>query len=101
MSQRPVSSRASAIDAVNLELMAEKAEALGRSALKAETALRQLAALGAGEGPPAERADLLKAAATAVWFFFIQREVCGFRDQRPVIAQYAIPREILTRLGAF
>ena len=43
---------------------------------------------------------MLKAAADAVWCFFVQREVLGLRDRAAVIAQYDIPREVLARLGA-
>ena len=59
-----------------------------------------LAALKAFDGPDEDRAPLVKEAATAVWYYFIQREACGIRDQRPAIAHYAIPREVLMRLGA-
>ena len=40
------------------------------------------------------------AAATAVWYYFIQREACGIRNQKPAIEHYGIPREVLMRLGA-
>ena len=46
------------------------------------------------------REALLKAAAEAVWALFIQREACGMRDQKPVIADLGIPRAVLVRLGA-
>jgi hypothetical protein len=32
--------------------------------------------------------------------FFVQREVLGLRDRNAIIAAYAIPREVLARLGA-
>jgi len=35
-----------------------------------------------------------------VWSFFIQREACGLKDQRQVIADLAIPRAVLVRIGA-
>jgi hypothetical protein len=35
-----------------------------------------------------------------VWCFFIQRELCGFRDHRSITAELKIPREVLGRLGA-
>jgi hypothetical protein len=35
-----------------------------------------------------------------VWKYFIQRELCGLRDQRDVIREYRIPNEVLMRLGA-
>ena len=47
-----------------------------------------------GEG----RAEWLTAAADAVWCFLVQREVLGLRERAQIIAQYAIPREILNRI---
>jgi hypothetical protein len=82
---------------LDAELQAEKGAALGRAGQKVEVTL---AALRAFEGPLAERAPLVKAAATAVWYYFIQREACGIRDQKPAIAHYDIPREVLMKLGA-
>jgi hypothetical protein len=82
------------------ELMEEQAQSLGRAGRKVEAALAALrdhdAAPNAGEA----RLALLKAAADAVWSFFVQREVMGLRDRAAVIAQYGIPREVLARLGA-
>ena len=77
------------------EIVEEQAAALGRMGRKAEAAL---AALRAHEGEG--RAEVLKAAADAVWCFFVQREVCGLRDQKQIIKDYAIPGEVLVRLGA-
>jgi hypothetical protein len=39
-------------------------------------------------------------AAQAVYAYFIQRELCGLRRHRDVIREYAIPDEVLARLGA-
>ena len=82
--------------AFELELASERAAALGRAGREVETAMAALEA--GGEGP--DREALLKAAAKAVWSFFVQREACGFRDQSGVIAHYRIPRAVLVRLGA-
>jgi hypothetical protein len=83
---------------LDAEIASEKAAALGRTGARAEAALARLsdpdAVLEHGREP------LLKAAADAVWTFFIQREACGLRDQRPVIADMNIPRAVLVRLGA-
>ncbi len=77
------------------ELVGERAAALGRAGKAVEMALA-----GLRDGDPADREALLKAAAGAVWTFFVQREACGFRDQKGVIAHYAIPKAVLARLGA-
>ena len=34
-----------------------------------------------------------------VWAFFIQREICGLRSQKDAIRRYAIPPEVIARLG--
>ncbi|MCF8503830.1 MAG: hypothetical protein K9G59_02865 [Caulobacter sp.] len=77
------------------ELMAEKAASLGQAGKRVE---RMLAALR--EASAEERPAALKAAADAVWSLFVQREICGQRDQKPVIEIYRIPKEVLVRLGA-
>lgn len=78
------------------ELLEEQAHSLGRAGRKVEAALKALAEHPGGD----ERQAVLKAAADAVWGFFVQREVMGLRDRNAVIAQYGIPREVLARLGA-
>ena len=78
------------------ELVSERAAALGRAGQAVELAMARLNE--GADGP--DREALLKAAAKAVWAFFVQREACGFRDQRGVIAHYGIPRAVLVRLGA-
>jgi hypothetical protein len=84
-------------DAVlHYELMQEQAYSLGRAGKKVEAALAALSAHPGGEG----RAALVKDAADAVWGFLVQREAMGLRDRAQVIAQYAIPREVLARIGA-
>ena len=103
MSLRPPSGLAGAsalemlFDALGHEILAEKASALGRAGGRAESALARLAAHGGGrEG----RAKLLAEAAEAVYAWFVQRELCGLRRHDQVIREYAIPREVLVRLGA-
>lgn len=81
---------------LHYELMEEQAHSLGRAGRKVEAALAALAAHPGGEG----RAELVKAAADAVWGFLVQREVMGLRDRAQVVAQYGIPREVLVRIGA-
>lgn len=79
------------------EILAEKAASLGRAGERVE---RCLAALRlAGRDSP-RRPALLKDAADAVYAYFIQRELCGMRRHQDVIREYAIPGEVLVRLGA-
>ena len=51
-------------------------------------------------GTPGQRTDQLTAAQNAVWAYFVQRELCGFKRHQDVIAAFAIPREVLNGLGA-
>jgi len=44
--------------------------------------------------------QLVRKAAREVWAFFVQRELCGLRDQKQVIRDYGIPGEVIVRLGA-
>ncbi|WP_293676150.1 DUF6665 family protein [uncultured Phenylobacterium sp.] len=84
-------------DAVlHYELMQEQAYSLGRAGAKVEAALAALRDHPGGDG----RAELVKAAADAVWGFLVQREVMGLRDRAAIISHYGIPREVLVRIGA-
>ena len=86
-----------ALDVLGYEFMAEQASALGLAGKRVCKALDRLKA-HAGEG--AERDALVKAASEAVYGYFIQRELCGFRRHDDAIREYAIPRAVLARLGA-
>ncbi|OLP55517.1 hypothetical protein BJF92_12630 [Rhizobium rhizosphaerae] len=97
-------SRQTPLNALEYEIMAERADALGRCGLKVEAALAALSAFDAGvgdaeggEGPAREA--LVDAAADVTWAFFIQRELCGFRSNRDVIERYRIPGEVIARVG--
>lgn len=79
------------------EVASEKASSLGRAGRRVESALAALRAHGEGEDA---RKRLLCEAADAVYAYFIQRELCGLRRHQDVIREYAIPREVLVRLGA-
>jgi hypothetical protein len=77
------------------ELLQEQAASLGRMGEKLEAALAALRLADDIARPAA-----LKSAADACWCFFVQRDVMGLRDRAAVIAHYAIPREVLNRIGA-
>ncbi len=83
---------------LDAEILSEKAASLGRAGTRVEAALAKLNDARAVED--LGRDALLKDAADAVWTFFIQREACGLRDQRAIIADMKIPRAVLARLGA-
>ncbi len=80
--------------ALRQEIVEEQATTLARMGRKAELAL---AALKAHEGEGREAC--VKAAADAVWCFLIQREVLGLRDRAQIVRDYAVPAEVLKRIG--
>jgi len=100
MSLRPPShyqqnaSGKSPLNVLEYELMAERADSLGRAGLRAEAALLRLK-----DATPETRDDLTDAAAVEVYALFIQREICGLRNGRDVIARYGIPGAVIARLG--
>ena len=98
MGREALPGRETGLSVLEAEMMSEAAAALGRAGARAEAALARLKDPAALERE--ERDSLLKAAAEAVWSLFIQRESCGLRDQRQVIADLGIPRAVLVRLGA-
>lgn len=83
--------------ALDYEIAGEMASALGSAGRKAERALARLKECAPDD--PA-RPAALKQAAAAVHAYLIQRELCGMRRHDAVIREYAIPREVLVRLGA-
>ena len=42
---------------------------------------------------------MLDKAADRVWALMIQRELCGLRHWEATVKAYAIPREVLNRMG--
>jgi len=98
MSLRPPGQNAqTGVDVLDYELMAEKAASLGRAGYYAEQYLGRLRDY---DGDAEGRAALLRKTAEAVYAWFIQRELCGLRRHDSLIREYAIPKEVLARLGA-
>lgn len=85
------------LGAVNQEILAEKAASLGNAGRKVETCLEKLRS---HRGDSETWAALVRNTADAVYAYFVQRELCGFRRHDDIIRDYAIPREVLVRLGA-
>jgi hypothetical protein len=90
----PADSGKSPLNVLEYEMMAERADSLGRAGLKVEAALAALES-----APDDQRDTLLDAAAAHVYALFIQREICGLRNGKDVIARYGIPGAVLARLG--
>lgn len=84
----------SPINVFEYELMAERADSLGRAGQRAEAALLQLQ-----QASPDQRDSLIERAAEEVYALFIQREICGLRNGSEVIARYRIPGAVIARLG--
>ena len=79
--------------ALDHEIMAERASSLGTAEHKV---IASLAALAAASGDP----TALQQARNAVWAYFVQRELIGFRRHNDVIQSLNIPPQVLAGLGA-
>ncbi len=86
-------------NALAYELASERASALGRHGRKVEATLADLAAWSADSPAGIDRETLVNKASDAVWAFFVQREICGLRNNGDVVLRYGIPNEVLARLG--
>lgn len=89
-----------AFNVLEADLVAEKASSLGHHGRLVEQALAALREFDAAGGDPETRVALVRKAAREVWSFFVQRELCGLRDQKQIIRDFRIPGEVLVRLGA-
>ena len=76
--------------ALEHEIAAERASSLGAAE---QRVIKTLAALQAGE------ATALAQAQQAVWAYFVQRELIGFRRHADVIRELNIPTQVLAGLG--
>ena len=85
------------LDVIGQEILAEKAASLGNAGRKVAKAVEELKRHG---GDATARPALVKVAADAVYAYFVQRELCGMRRHDDIIHDYAIPKEVLARLGA-
>ena len=95
-------------NALDYEIVQEQGAALGRLGRALEAALaalsthdRQQAEGCRGDIAPSIRQSLVQDASTALWCFIIQREACGLRDQRLIMRNYQVPREVQNRMGVF
>ena len=80
--------------ALDHEIMAERASSLGNAEARVIKTLKLLA-----EGQ-VDRAAALDDARDAVWSYFVQRELVGFRRHTDVIRDLDIPATVLAGLGA-
>lgn len=80
--------------AIDHEIAAERANSLGAAEARVIKTLKTLA-----EGA-LDRELALDDARDAVWSYFVQRELIGFRRHSDVIQTLAIPGDVLIGLGA-
>ena len=101
-SPRNPSSRPTGLDVFEYEMVQEKAYALSRMGRRATEALDALKAHDSAPAGDAEtRHELVRAAGEALWYYVVQREVCGFRDSETLLRQLGVPREVRLRMGVF
>ena len=81
-------------NALDHEIMAERARSLGNAEARV---IKTLKLLAEGQG---NRATALDDARDAVWSYFVQRELVGFRRHTDVIRDLDIPANVLAGLGA-
>ena len=93
-----LSSRGNRLDAFEHEYNRERASRLGVLGNAVEAALHKLANLPA-RTKPEKREALVWECADAVWQYFLQRELLGLMDHTPVLEVYAIPREVMVKVG--
>ncbi|MBV9772435.1 MAG: hypothetical protein JO040_00700 [Gemmatimonadetes bacterium] len=93
------------VEALHYEVAQEKAYALARMSGRLQEALRALEAFDTAHAGPLElglaleRKELVAAAGEALWFYVVQREVCGLRDNEAVLRELRVPREVRLRMG--
>ncbi|WP_244489080.1 DUF6665 family protein [Devosia sp. Root685] len=80
--------------ALDHEIAAERASSLGAAEARVINTLQALAEAASN------REVALDDARDAVWSYFVQRELVGFRRHTDVIQALAIPGDVLVGLGA-
>lgn len=94
----PQSAREASLNGLERELKGEQAVSLGRYGREVERTLEALR--GADAPDPETRQRLVQDAANAVWRYFIQREALGLTNHELVVKHYAIPGEVLAKVGS-
>jgi hypothetical protein len=85
------------LDALQYEVLQEKAATLSRMVQNFEEAL---SALKSFAGDDAERREgLLDAAGEALWFLVVQREACGLSNTEAMLRTYDVPPAVRLRMG--
>lgn len=88
------------VDALEKEIAAEKAAALGRSGRKLRAALDKLRRFDETDQQARRKRDLsareklVEAAGEALWAYVVQREAIGLIDAEYIRKEYAIPPDV-------
>ena len=91
------------IDATAKEIAQEKAQALALTAQSVERALHALREHDARRGAALadeKRTRLVAHATERVLYYLVQREAQGLRDASYVFDYFAVPTEVIARLGS-
>ena len=93
-----VLARASGMEA---EILHEKAATLHRLDGRLQEALRALREFDdrPAPGDAETRKRLVAAAGEALWYYVVQREVCGLRGTERLLEELSVPREVQLRMG--
>ena len=88
-------------DGVEAEILHEKAATLSRLGGRLQEALDALREHDAAPArtEPERRERLVAAAGEALWYYVVQREVCGLGDTERLLDEMAVPREVRLRMG--
>lgn len=84
------------------ELFQEKAATLARLGAKLQSALDALTSYDAKHDARAgdeARAELVAVAGEALWYYVVQREVCGLHDTDAILRHLGVPREVRLKMG--
>lgn len=90
------------LDALQYEILQEKAAVLARLSRKLQASIEALEAFDGAAHPAsaaAERDALVGAAGEALWYYVIQREVLGLPGTEAVLHELRVPREVRLRMG--
>jgi hypothetical protein len=94
-------------EVLEYEIRQEQAATIGRLARELRDALDALDAYDkrassgnmAADRRDPQRANLVDAAAYALWSFVVQRECSGFRGTDQILKDYAVPTEVRAKMG--
>jgi hypothetical protein len=90
----------SGYEALQYEIVQEKASVLGRLGRRLERALADLAACPRTANSDREiRDSLVEQAGYALWLFVVQREACGLNDSSRIVRAYGVSKEVYARMG--